>query len=255
MFRPDFCREGSTALSLRIHSIETLAAQDGPGLRMVVFTQGCPLRCAYCHNPDTLSLTGGRLAGLDELVRRAVSQKRFFGVRGGVTVSGGEPTLHAETLREFFRALHDAGISTCLDTNGCLLNDAVKSLYAETDLLLLDIKHIDDAAHRHLTGHSNAVPLAAAAWRERTGKPQWLRYVLVPGWTDHEDHLRRWAEHFSRFRTVERVEVLPYHTLGAHKWKHLGLTSRMDGVKPPTPDHLARVHTLLAPYFRTVVVK
>lgn len=222
---------------------------------MVVFTQGCHLRCAYCHNPDTLSLTGGRLVELDELVGRAVRQKPYFGRRGGVTVSGGEPTLHAEALLAFFRALHQEGISTCLDSNGSLLNDEVKALYEETDLVLLDIKHIDDAQHRHLTGQPNAAPLAAAAWRESTGRAMWLRYVLVPGWTDQEPFLRRWAEHFTRYRTIERVEILPYHKLGVHKWRHLGLTYRLHGVEPPSPDDAERVRAIFAPYFREVVVK
>lgn len=241
--------------TLRIHSIETLGTHDGPGLRMIIFTQGCHLRCAYCHNPDTLPLTGGRLVGLDELLQRAVRQKPYFGESGGVTVSGGEPVLHAAILREFFQALHAEGISTCLDTNGFILNDEAKALYEETDLVLLDIKHIDDEAHRHLTGQSNASPLATAAWRESTGRPMWLRYVLVPGWTDQEPFLRQWAEHFSGYCTVERVEILPYHRLGVHKWEHLGLDYRLDGVHPPTPAQLQEAVDIFTPHFREVIVK
>lgn len=241
--------------SLRIHSLETFGTHDGPGVRLVIFTQGCHLRCAYCHNPDTLSLTGGKLVDIDELVRRAVRQKPYFGTRGGVTVSGGEPTLHAAALTEFFLALRAEEISTCLDSNGFVLDEEVKALYEQTDLLLLDIKHIDDASHRRLTGQSNATPLAAAAWREQTGRPMWLRYVLVPGWTDQEPFLRQWAEHFSRFRTVARVEILPYHKLGVHKWEHLGMAYRLQGVEPPSPELLERTREMFASFFPEVIVK
>ncbi len=256
MYRPEIDLGTLTAAkTLRIHSIDTLGTQDGPGLRLIVFTQGCPLRCAYCHNPDTLALSGGREIAIDDLVRRAVRQKPYFGDRGGVTVSGGEPTLHSPAVREFFAALHGHAIPTCLDTNGFILNAAVKALYEETDLVILDVKHISDARHRHLTGGSNATPLAAAAWRESTGRPMWLRYVLVPGWTDQEPSLRRWAEHFSGYRTVERVEILPYHTLGAHKWEHLGMNSRLRGVGAPAPEMIGRAREIFAPHFREVVVK
>jgi pyruvate formate lyase activating enzyme len=256
VFRPEIGGGSPAAVkTLRIHSLETLGTHDGPGVRMVVFTQGCHLRCAYCHNPDTLPLTGGREVEIPELVRRAVRQKPYFGARGGVTVSGGEPTIHAGALTEFFTALKAEGISTCLDSNGFLLTEEVKALYEKTDLVLLDIKHIDDTHHRRLTGQSNATPLAAAAWREQTGRPLWLRYVLVPGWTDQEPFLHQWAEHFSRYRTVERVEILPYHKLGVHKWNHLGLAYRLHGVEPPTAELLQRTREIFAPHFREVVVK
>jgi pyruvate formate lyase activating enzyme len=240
---------------LRVHSLETFGTQDGPGVRMVIFTQGCHLRCAYCHNPDTFALNGGRMMTVDELADRAIRQKPYFGAQGGVTVSGGEPTLQAGVVRELFTRLQAAGISTCLDTNGAVLDDTVKSLYARTDLVLLDVKHIDDDRHRHLTGQSNASSLAAAAWREKTGRPLWLRYVLVPGWTDDPDAVRRWAEHFAGYRSVERVEILPYHRLGVHKWEHLGLTYRLHDVAPPDAATLARVRDVFAAHFRHVVVK
>lgn len=219
---------------LRLHSIETLGANDGPGLRMVLFTQGCLMRCVYCHNPDTLDPQGGQLVDLDELVQRALRQKNYFGKNGGVTVSGGEPTLHRVVLAEFFRRLHAHGIHTCLDTNGLFLDEELHTLYAETDLVLLDIKHIDDAHHRRLTGVPNTTPLAVADFREHSGKPMWLRYVLVPGWSDQPEFLEKWARHFSKFRTVERVEILPYHSLGAHKWQHLGLPYALEGLAPPS---------------------
>lgn len=221
---------------LRIHSIETLGANDGPGLRMVVFTQGCHMRCVYCHNPDTLDLNGGRFVSLDELVERAVRQKPYFNKKGGVTISGGEPTIHRVVLRELFVRLHAEGIHTCLDTNGLIFDEALKQLYAETDLVMLDIKHIDDQKHRRLTGQSNLTPLAVAAYREQTGKPLWLRYVLVPGWTDDPEDLKHWAAHFANYKSLERVEILPYHPLGAHKWKAMGLPYALEGTQPPSAD-------------------
>ncbi|MFT3990585.1 MAG: pyruvate formate-lyase-activating protein [Luteolibacter sp.] len=257
---PDAPATGDATLStqsmLRVHSIETLGTHDGPGLRMIVFTQGCLMRCLYCHNPDTLALEGGSLLDLDEIVQRAIRQKPYFGKRGGVTVSGGEPTLHRKVLLDLFRRLHEHGIHTCLDTNGLFLDEELHALYAETDLVLLDIKHIDDAIHRRLTGVSNTTPLAVAAYRESTGKPMWLRYVLVPGWSDQPEALERWAKQFSEYRTVERVEILPYHRLGTHKWEHLGMDYKLGDVSPPSEEvkQLAsRIFTSHLPHTKVVL--
>lgn len=240
---------------LRIHSIETMGAQDGPGLRMVVFTQGCHMRCAYCHNPDTWNASGGIVVDIDDLVARAVRQKEYFGKKGGVTVSGGEPTLQRRELREFFLELHAQDINTCLDTNGYILDDDVRALYDETDLVLLDIKHIDDEKHRRLTGVSNATSLAAAAYRESTGKSMWLRYVLVPGWTDDPDDLRRWAEHFAGYKCVQRVGILPYHRLGAHKWAALGVESPLKNIPPPNEEIKQRAFDIFSKVLKNVVMK
>ncbi|OAM90931.1 pyruvate formate-lyase-activating protein [Termitidicoccus mucosus] len=241
--------------TLRIHSIETLGTHDGPGLRMIVFTQGCHMRCVYCHNPDTLDLDGGRLVTLDELVERAIRQKPYFGARGGVTISGGEPTVHRRALLALFRRLHAAGIHTCLDTNGLILDEELRALYDETDLVLLDLKHIDDAQHRRVTGVSNANPLAAAAYRESTGRPMWLRYVLVPGWTDQPDALARWATHFAAYKTLRRVEILPYHRLGVHKWEHLKLDYKLRDVEPPSNEIKDRALRIFSAHLQNVVLK
>lgn len=243
------------AEQLRIHSIETMGASDGPGLRLVVFTQGCLMRCAYCHNPDTLDLRGGNVVAVSELVERALLQKRYFGARGGVTVSGGEPTLQRGAVAELFGRLHAHGIHTCLDTNGLILDEGTKALYDRTDLVLLDVKHINDEWHRRLTGVSNETPLAVAAYRESTGRPMWLRYVLVPGWTDQEQYLEEWARRFSGYRTVERVEVLPYHQLGVHKWAKLGMDYRLKDVSTPTAEIRERARGIFEKYFATVIVK
>ena len=240
---------------MRIHSIETLGTQDGPGIRMVIFTQGCLMRCVYCHNPDTLDLKGGIEMGIDELLEKALRQKRYFGKRGGVTVSGGEPTLQRQELCKLFLKLHKQGIHTCLDSNGLFLDADTRKLYTETDLLLLDVKHIDEGQHYKLTGVSNEIPLACADYREHTGKAMWLRYVLVPGWTDQPESLERWAKHFSRYKTVQRVEIIPYHRLGVHKWTYLGIPYALDKVLPPNEEQKETALSIFKRYLAEVVVK
>lgn len=240
---------------LKVHSIETFGTHEGPGIRFVVFLQGCYFRCLYCHNPDTQSLEGGTEMGVAELVRRVERQRAYFGKSGGVTVSGGEPTIQAKELTRFFRELRMRGIHTALDTNGALLNDDTKRLYAETDLLLLDTKHIDEEKHRTLTGMSNRNTLELAAYREETGKPMWLRYVLVPGYSDDPVDLERLGQHFNRYRHIERMEILPYHTLGAFKYEKLGRKNPLAGVQPPSPEVVAQAKEIFEKYFDRVEVR
>jgi len=240
--------------SLRIHSIESFGTHDGPGIRLVVFTQGCQFRCLYCANPDTWDLHGGREMPLDEIVRMAVAEKPFFGKRGGVTISGGEPTLQRVALLKLFQQLHAEGINTALDSNGRLLNDEVKALFEETDYLLLDVKHIDDGWHQRLTGVSNKSVLEVAAYREQTGKPMWLRYVLVPGYTDQTEHLHALGRHFEHYTSIDKLEIQPYHRLGVHKWEALGMPYELHQVSPPDPVKLRQVQEIFSSYFREVVV-
>lgn len=241
-------------LTVRVHSFESMGTYDGPGLRLVVFLQGCNFRCAYCANPDTLALTGGRDVAVTEIVRRAVSERPFFGRRGGVTFSGGEPTLQAGRLLPLFRLLRDEGIHICLDTNGSVLNDAVRRLLALTDIVLLDVKEIDDTRHRDLTGRSNATTLAFADWLEEHGREFWLRYVLVPGVTSMREDLCALCERFKGYKLLRKVEILPYHTLGRHKYDHLGMAYRLDGVSENTPGQLAEAERLFKTYFANVRV-
>jgi pyruvate formate lyase activating enzyme len=240
--------------TLRIHSIESFGTHDGPGIRLVVFTQGCQFRCLYCANPDTWDPHGGKEMHVDEIVRLAIAEKPFFGKRGGVTISGGEPTLQRVALLNLFRKLHAEGINTALDSNGRLLNHEVKALFEETDYLLLDVKHIDDDWHHRLTGVSNKSVLEVAEWREQTGKTMWLRYVLVPGWTDQPEHLHALGRHFKDYASIAKIEIQPYHRLGVHKWEVLGMPYELEGV--PTPDHekLKEVKDIFSQYFREVVV-
>ncbi len=242
-------------IMLKVHSIETFGTHEGPGIRLVIFLQGCNLRCLYCHNPDTQSLKGGTGMSVSELVKMAEKQKPYFGATGGVTVSGGEPTLQAKELAKLFKALHKKNIHTALDTNGARLGDDVKKLYAETDLLLLDVKHIDEKKHRKLTGAGNAATLRAAAYREAQGMPMWLRYVLVPGRTDGEADLVSLGERFKKYKHIERMEILPYHTLGAYKYGELGRKNPLKGVRAPSQESIDRAASIFKRYFRKVIVR
>lgn len=251
--KPDYAIQ--SGLSLRIHSLETFGTHDGPGVRMVVFAQGCQFRCVYCQNPDTLDVKGGRMIELKELVEKAVKQKAYFGKLGGVTVSGGEPLLQRDILIPFFRALHHEGINTCLDSNGRLNDALTRQLLEHTDLLLLDVKHINDRWHHRLTGLSNKNTLSLAAYRESTGKRMWLRYVLVPGWTDQREYLEEWAEYFTDYKTVERVEIIPFHQLGRHKWELLNMDYQLKDVLPPSETVKQKALEIFKGRFKNVILK
>ena len=242
-------------LHLRIHSLETFGTHDGPGLRMVVFVQGCQFRCVYCQNPDTIDVKGGTLVEIDELVKRAIRQKNYFGDIGGVTVSGGEPLLQRNKLTTFFKLLHEQGINTCLDSNGRLNTPEAHQLLEHTDLLLLDVKHINDDLHHKLTGQTNKNTLGLAAWREQSGKKMWLRYVLVPGWTDQEIYLEEWAQHFANYKSVERVEIIPFHQLGMHKWELLQMEYPLKNTPIPNNDLKTSTKEIFEKYFELVLIK
>jgi pyruvate formate lyase activating enzyme len=240
---------------LRIHSLETFGTHDGPGIRMVVFVQGCQFRCLYCQNPDSLDVHGGTLVEITELVKRAVRQKNYFGIEGGVTVSGGEPLLQRNKLTTFFKLLHKEGINTCLDTNGRLNTPDVHELLEHTDILLLDVKHINDEWHHKLTGQSNKTTLELAAYREASGRKMWLRYVLVPGWTDQPEYIEEWAQYFSEYKTVERVEIIPFHQLGMHKWELMNLVYPLKDTPTPSDEIKIMAKDIFDKYFQNVVLK
>ncbi|WP_303272512.1 pyruvate formate-lyase-activating protein [uncultured Alistipes sp.] len=239
---------------LRVHSYESMGTFDGPGLRLVVFLQGCNFRCLYCANPDTIEACGGQPTPPEEIFRMAVDQRPFFGRRGGVTFSGGEPTFQARALVPLLRILREEGIHTCIDTNGSLWNPDVEELFTLADLVLLDVKQANPERHRLLTGRDNAQTLRTAAWLEEHGKPFWLRYVLVPGYSDAEEDIRALGRELGSYGSLQRVELLPYHTLGVHKYEAMGLEYRLRDVRENTPEELDRTAALLREYFPTVVV-
>ena len=239
---------------IKVHSYESMGTYDGPGLRLVVFLQGCPFRCLYCANPDTISFDGGKPTEIEDIVRMAVNQKPFFGKKGGVTFSGGEPTSQAKELLPLVKRLHEEGINVCIDTNGGVWNPAVEEVLKEVDLVLLDVKQINPARHESLTGRSNTQTLKTAQWLEDAGKPFWLRYVLVPGISDFEEDIRTLGEHFKDYRMIQRVEILPYHTLGIHKYETLGQEYALKDTKTNTPEQLQRAESLFKEYFSCVMV-
>ena len=239
---------------LKVHSYESMGTYDGPGLRLVVFLQGCPFRCLYCANPDTISAEGGTPTDMEHILKMAVNQKPFFGRRGGVTFSGGEPTVQAKALSPLIDMLHGEGINVCLDTNGGVWNSDVEELLGKTDLVLLDVKQFNPERHESLTGRSNTQTLKTAEWLEEHGKPFWLRYVLVPGISDFEEDIRALGAHFRDYRMLQRVEILPYHTLGVHKYESLGQEYRLKDIKHNTPDQLDRALQLFSQYFDCVIL-
>lgn len=240
---------------IKVHSYESMGTFDGPGLRYVVFLQGCPFKCLYCANPDTIDPVGeSKDTTPSYILEQAVSMKPFFGKRGGITFSGGEPTVQAERLVPLFRQLKEAGIHICVDTNGGVWNKHVEELLSLADLILLDVKHIDSTQHQQITGRSNEQTLRTAAWLEEHQHPFWLRYVLVPGLSNAEDHLRQLGEHFKGYRQIERVELLPYHTLGVHKYEAMGWDYQLRHVKENSPQQLADAEQILREYFPQLVV-
>lgn len=235
----------------RIHSFESFGTVDGPGIRYVVFLQGCPLRCKYCHNPDTWE-GGGTEYTAEDVANRAVKYKNYFASTGGVTVTGGEPLLQIDFVIELFTILKKQGVHTCVDTSGFTFDpdneESVKKherLLAVTDLFLLDIKHIDDEACKSLTGRSNAHTLAFARFLSDHGKKTWIRQVLVPNITDDPESLRRTRAFIETLRTVEKVEVLPYHTMGVVKYERLGIEYPLTGVPTPTKESVAYAKRVL----------
>jgi len=240
-----------TEIKGRIHSVESFGSADGPGVRYIVFLKGCNMRCQYCHNPDTWAKDGGELMTPEEVLKKALRYKTYWKEKGGITVSGGEALLQIDFVTELFRLAKEKGVNTCLDTSGnpFSLEEPFKSKFDElmkyTDLFMLDIKHMDDAAHRKLTGQTNQNILEMAAYLSDHGKAMWIRHVLVPGITTEEDELYRLRSFLDTLKTVERVEVLPYHTLGVFKWKELGIPYQLEGVDPPTKEQIDRAKEIL----------
>ncbi len=235
----------SCIASGRVHSVETFGTVDGPGIRFVVFLQGCPWRCRYCHNPDTWRLDGGTQTTAEELVSQACRYKAWFAASdGGVTVSGGEPLLQTDFVADFFERCQAEGIHTCLDTAGAADNldeASLSRLLAATDLVLLDIKHTDAAAHFSLTGGSPDNPLALAHRLGQMNIPVILRHVVVPGLTDDDMQIERLVRLACSLSNVRELQWLPYHRLGVYKWHELGIAYSLEEVPPADEALIARI--------------
>ncbi len=237
----------------RIHSIETCGTVDGPGIRFIAFFQGCLMRCKYCHNRDTWDTEGGKEVTVDDLMKDLLSYRHFMkSSGGGVTASGGEATLQKEFVTEWFKACKAQGIHTCLDTNGFIrhYDEALDALLDQTDLVMLDIKHMNDDVHIPLTHVSNKYCLEFARYLAQKGKTMWIRYVVVPGWSDDDAGAHALGA-FIRDELggkVEKLEMLPYHELGKHKWIAMGEKYELEGVHPPKKEVMEHLKEILVSY-------
>jgi len=235
----------------KIHSIETFGAVDGPGIRFVVFMQGCPMRCLYCHNPDSWAIANGQEMSVDNLLTEILKYKNYYGKDGGVTLSGGEPLLQLDFAIELFEKLKSHNINTCIDTSGIVYNTSVETdvkidkLLSLTDLVLLDIKHIEDKNHQNLTGKSNKNILNFARYLNRKNIPMWIRYVLVPGYTDNEEDIKNLRSFLDTLDNIKKIEVLPYHSMGAAKYEKLKLDYKLKDVESPTKDAILLAQKIL----------
>lgn len=235
-----------------IHSIETFGTVDGPGIRYVIFTQGCLLRCQFCHNADTWEIGTGKTMSVAEIMEDIQSYLPFIEASGGgITVSGGEPLLQLPFLLELFRECKKAGIHTAIDSSGgCystapLFQNQLKEVLPYTDLVLLDLKHIDRRKHIKLTGMANDHILDFARLLSDLKVPVWIRHVLVPTVTDDPKDLNELGDFIGTLQNVKKVEVLPYHKLGVYKWEALGLQYPLQGIEPPTDEETKIAHQLL----------
>lgn len=238
----------------RIHSIETCGAVDGPGLRYIVFTQGCPLRCRYCHNPDTWKMQDGKEETTEDLIKDIVKYKTFMNASGGgVTVSGGEPFVQAAFLKDLLMKCKENGLHTTVDTSGYVSLDVADPVLDYTDLVLLDIKSFNPNAFKDLTGVELDRTLAFAKHLEERNIPIWIRYVLVPNLTDNEEDIEGLAKFLTTLKNVERIDILPFHKMGEYKWEQLGYEYSLADTHEPSIDETNKAHAIFAKYNLPVV--
>ena len=221
-----------------VHSTESFGTVDGPGIRYVLFMQGCPMRCLYCHNPDTWSVMGGREVSAEEIISEYKKNQAFYR-GGGITVTGGEPLLQVDFLIELFRLAKERGIHTCIDTSGITYSESnydyiasLDVLMQYTDLVMLDVKHIDSDKHKTLTSHGNGNVLSFARYLAEKGIPVWIRHVVVEGYTDDPEDLRALGRFIGGLKNVKALDVLPYHAMGEAKYRELGINYPLSGMKP-----------------------
>ncbi len=234
-----------------VHSVESFGASDGPGVRYIIFLQGCPMRCKYCHNVDSRPFERGDKKTADELLDKAERCRSYWKNGGGITVSGGEPLCQIDFLTELFKKAKERNIHTTIDTSGCVFTKSepfyskFKELMKYTDLVMLDIKEINPERHKEIAGMDNENILAMARELSDMGKPMWIRHVLVPGYTDFPEDLKALGEFCRSLKSMERFQVLPYHTLGVFKWEKEGIDYPLKGVEPPTAEHIAECKRLI----------
>jgi len=237
-----------------IHQLESFGCADGPGSRFIIFFAGCPLRCLYCHNPDSWKMTDGKLYTVEELLTEAETCRAYWGTKGGITVSGGEPLFQIDFLLELFTECKKRNINTCIDTSGGVFKtkeedsewfQKFEKLMQVTDILLVDIKHINEEEHKKLTGISGLPNRKMFAYLDQINKPIWIRHVLVPGITDKDEFLIQTRDFIRTLHNVQRVEILPYHGLGAMKYKDLGIEYPLEKLESPTKESVMHAKELL----------
>ena len=234
-----------------IHRLESFGCADGPGSRFVIFFSGCKMRCLFCHNPDTWDMTKGTLYTAEELLKESESCRAYWGKKGGITVSGGEPLLQIDFLIELFTLAKEKGINTCIDTAGGPFAtegewfEKFKKLMQVTDILLMDIKHIDEQEHIKLTGQSGKNIIQMFRYLDEINKPIWIRHVLTPGITDNDEYLTKTRDFIRTLHNVQRVEILPYHGLGAIKYKDLGIDYPLKDVASPSAERIQNAKNIL----------
>ena len=228
-----------------VHSIQSMGTLDGPGVRFVIFLQGCPLRCKCCHNPDTWDYNGGTEYCAEELVKKALRFREYFGREGGVTVSGGEPLLQADFVKELFALCHENQLNTCLDTSGCILNDSVKELLSVTDRVLLDIKYTTDALYRENVGCSIDTPVAFLDYLCEQNIPTTLRQVIIPTQNDNKENMRSLKEIISAHKNVDKVELLPFRKICQVKYDKMGLDFPFAQIPDPTREKMQELEDFL----------
>lgn len=236
-----------------IHSIESCGTVDGPGIRFVVFTQGCPLRCKYCHNPDTWEFKDNQKMSVEKIIEQYEGVKEFC--KGGITVTGGEPMAQMEFVTELFKQARAKDIHTALDTSGIFFNrentEKIDELLKYTNLVLLDIKHIDDEEHKKLTKHSNKNILDFAKYLSETQKPMWIRHVVVPGITFKEEYLTRLGKFLGTLNNVVALDVLPYHDMAIPKYENLGIEYPLKGVPPLSHEQALEARNIILKAYKT----
>lgn len=225
-----------------IHSVESLGTQDGPGIRYVIFTQGCPLRCKYCHNPDTWCMKDGKEVEVEELIEKILKCKTYIcSSNGGVTISGGEPTMQVEFVKNLLQRCCEENIHTAVDTSGYVNKENFKELLPYINLVLLDIKHIDDEEHKKLTGVSNEKTLDIVKLLEEEKQEYWVRYVVVPGINDQDVYIQELVEFLKPLKYLKKVELISYHELGVHKWENIGLNYELKGIEVPSKELMEKI--------------
>lgn len=243
--------------TLKIHSIESFGTHDGPGIRLVIFLQGCNLKCLYCQNADTITFNNGKEITLTEIVRRAKNMKTYFKDTGGVTVSGGEPCLQSKELIELFKMLKKEDIHTNVDTNATVKTKYSKELISKhADLVMFDVKHTNPEKFTELTNVSGLnTAIEMINLRNEAKKPFWLRYVMVPTYNNHKENIDWIIKQFSELEYLERLELIPFHQLGAHKWEMLGEEYKLLNLRANTEEELDLAERLLKPHFKEIVRK